>query len=160
MASVVAGSLGNVMAAWGRAEVDEQQLGHSSDEGNSEICRRKRPRSGYPAAYSDTSGWWLQHRRWRGPDRRHPEALMQHATAGRTVARLPLSRLFGWATHYPTTAQYYTPIASESAASATREKNLHMMPSRRPEASPPPAQQLVAAGQTHAIGSLVPGLDG
>lgn len=78
----------------------------------------------------------------------------------RTVARLPWSRFLGWVTHYPTAAQYYTPIASESAASATREKNLHMMPSRRPVASPPPAQQLVAAGQTHAIDSLVPGLDG
>lgn len=51
----------NVMVAWGRAEVDEQLLGLSSDEDNSEICRRKRPRSGYLAAYSDTSGWWLQH---------------------------------------------------------------------------------------------------
>lgn len=105
------GSLGNVMAAWGRAEVGEQLLGHSSDEGNSEICRRKRPRSGYPAAYSDTSGWWLQHVHGEGPrqiDGPHPEASTQHATAGPTVwavwlsgcqiARLPLSRFWWWVT--------------------------------------------------------------
>lgn len=98
------------------------------------------------------------------PARRHPEASTQHATAGQRSGlpdcQIAIEQVLVVGDTSPSTAQYYRPIASESAASASR-KNLHMMFSRRPEASPPPVWQLFAgAVQPQAIDSLVPGLGG
>lgn len=118
------GSLGNVMAAWGWASVDEQLLGHSSDEGNSEICRRKRPRSGYLAAYSDTSGWWLQQVPRRGPGQTAPRGVdtARYRWANGLVCQIAIEQVLVVGDTSPSTAQYYRPIASESAASASRKK--------------------------------------